>query len=103
MLQKIKKSIDYINSITSIKPSIGIILGSGLGAFIEEFLIQSKIPYRTIPYFPESGIDGHEGNLLFTHYKGKNLVIMQGTYTLLRGIYHAGSNLSCKDYEILRS
>jgi purine-nucleoside phosphorylase len=78
MLQKIRKSIVYINNRISIKPSIGIILGSGLGGFIEEFSIQNKIPYSKIPHFPEAGIDGHEGALLFTEFKGKDLVIMQG-------------------------
>lgn len=78
MFQKIKQSTAYINNIVSIKPSIGIILGSGLGAFIEEFSIQNKIPFSKIPHFPETSIDGHEGALLFTEFMGKNLVIMQG-------------------------
>lgn len=78
MLRKIKRSIDYINKRTSISPTIGIILGSGLGAFTEGFSIHSLLSFEGIPHFPVSGIEGHEGALLFAEYEGKNLVIMQG-------------------------
>ena len=78
MLQKIERSIACINKRISGKPSVGIILGSGLGGFAREFFIHSRIPYGEIPHFPVTGVEGHEGALLFTEYKEKNLVIIQG-------------------------
>lgn len=85
MLRKIKRSIAYLNKKISYKPSIGIILGSGLEAFIGEFSIQKIIPYSKIPHFPLSGIDGHRGALLFTEYEGRCLIIMQGRVHFYEG------------------
>jgi purine-nucleoside phosphorylase len=78
MWQKIKRSIDYINNKIPADPSFGVILGSGLSAFADEFEIQHTVPFKNIPHFPEAGVEGHEGSLLFTQFKGKNLVIMKG-------------------------
>ena len=39
-------------------------LGSGLGAFADEFATPTKIPYKKIPYFPQSTAIGHAGQLV---------------------------------------
>lgn len=70
-------SLDYINKKTDIKPEIGIILGSGLGALADE--IQGvKIPYSEIPGFKASNVIGHAGNLIIGELSDKNIVAMQG-------------------------
>ena len=84
-LQQIKKSTDYINKLTSSKPVIGIILGSGLGAFINEIEIEHEIPYEQIPNFPTSNIEGHRGSLIIGRYKNKTLLIMQGRVHFYEG------------------
>lgn len=78
MLKKIKKSTDYINKKIVGKPDIGIILGSGLGDFINEVKISVSIPYEKIPNFPKTTVDGHSGKLVFGKLSGKSVVIMQG-------------------------
>lgn len=60
-----KKTLDFINEKTnSFKPEIGIILGSGLGDFANNFPCTS-IPYSEIPGFETSTVAGHAGKLLF--------------------------------------
>ncbi|MCG8697593.1 MAG: purine-nucleoside phosphorylase [Bacteroidales bacterium] len=78
MLKRIKKSVDYINSKAPFAPAIGIILGSGLGKFIDEVEVISSLPYMEIPGFPQTSVEGHPGNLVFARVHGKCIVIMQG-------------------------
>ncbi len=78
MLQQINESVHCINNLACVKPTIGIILGSGLGAFSDEIEIAKEIPCHQIPHFPETSTNGHKGALLIGHYKGKTLLIMQG-------------------------
>lgn len=85
MLRKIKKSTDYIAKKAPFKPEVGIILGSGLGAFINDIEVESVVPYEDIPDFPQTTVDGHSGNLAFAKIKGKNIVIMQGRIHFYEG------------------
>ncbi len=55
-----------------------VILGSGLGAFVDALENQVVIPYSEIEGFPTSSVHGHAGNLVFGQLKGKDLVVMQG-------------------------
>lgn len=75
-----QETVNFINEKTNnFKPEIGIILGSGLGDFVENFDFIS-IPYSQIPNFETSTVQGHKGQLVFAEIKGKKVVIMQGRY-----------------------
>lgn len=78
MLGKIKESAAYIAKITGIHPACGIILGSGLGAFESEITISKKIPFSSIPNFPDTGIGGHSGILLMGTLGKVPVIVMQG-------------------------
>ena len=95
LLQKIKESVDYINSRTSIRPDTGIILGSGLGDLVIETTIRDSIAYRDIPHFPVSEVEGHAGNLVFAVLDDQPLVIMQG-----RIHYYEGYGMDAITYPI---
>ena len=56
---------------------MGIILGSGLGDFAQNFSSIS-IPYADIPDFETSSVKGHKGQLVFAEIFGKKVVMMQG-------------------------
>ncbi len=78
-------ALNYIKEKTGdFKPEIGIILGSGLGDFADNFKSVS-IPYKDIPGFESSQIQGHKGQLVFTELEGKKAVIMQGRYHFYEG------------------
>ncbi len=63
-IDKISKSIDYINRKLNYKPEIGIILGSGLGGLADLIKDPVIIPYEEIPNFPVSTVEGHVGRLV---------------------------------------
>lgn len=83
----INETVEYIEErIKEFRPEIGIILGSGLGEFANEFS-GIKIPYSKIPGFENSTVVGHKGQLVFAEIEGKNAVMMQGRFHYYEG-YH---------------
>lgn len=80
-----QETIDFINEKTNhFKPEVGIILGSGLGDFVDNFE-SIAIPYSEIPDFETSTVQGHAGKLVFTEIKDKKIVAMQGRYHFYEG------------------
>jgi len=84
-ISKFKESADYIQSRTNVKPSIGIILGTGLGGLVKEINIIDEIDYKDIPHFPVSTVKGHSGKLIFGELGGKQVVAMQGRFHFYEG------------------
>lgn len=85
-------SVNFIeNKIGDFEPQVAIILGSGLGNFVdaieqdETAEIVAKIEYCKIPNFKTSCVVGHNSNLIFAKYMGKNVVIMQGRLHFYEG------------------
>lgn len=85
MLTKFKESYEYIQSRTTVKPTIGIILGTGLGGLVNEINIIDEIPYEDIPNFPVSTVQSHSGKLIFGELGGKHVVAMQGRFHYYEG------------------
>lgn len=85
MLEKFKEAHDYIVSQTNVKPSIGIILGTGLGGLVNEINIIDEIEYKNIPHFPLSTVQSHSGKLIFGELGGKHVVAMQGRFHFYEG------------------
>ncbi len=83
--ENITESADYIRSMTSKKPEIGIVLGSGLGALVDIIEDKDIIPYTQIPHFPKSHVEGHAGNLVFGRIGEKSVVCMQGRFHYYEG------------------
>ncbi|WP_224244147.1 purine-nucleoside phosphorylase [Hyalangium gracile] len=59
-------------------PRVGIILGSGLGAFADGFGRKVVIPYQELPHFPHSSVPGHAGRMVVGEVGGEVVVAMQG-------------------------
>jgi purine-nucleoside phosphorylase len=68
----------YIRTFTPLTPAIGIILGSGLGAFASQVADAVTIPYAEIPHFPQSTVVGHSGKLILGTIAGVPVAVMQG-------------------------
>lgn len=78
MVRIMEKTINYLKEKTkNFKPEIGIILGSGLGEFAQDF-DGISVAYKDIPDFPTSSVQGHKGQLVFSEIFGKKVVMMQG-------------------------
>jgi len=84
-LKEIKKATEYINAQVNFKPEVGIILGTGLGALVDDIEIQHTLSYKDIPNFPVSTVETHSGKLIFGELCGKKVVAMQGRFHYYEG------------------
>jgi purine-nucleoside phosphorylase len=67
------------------RPTVGVVLGTGLGALASEIEVDVSISYGEIPGFPLSTVESHEGRLLCGRLGGKVVVAMQGRFHLYEG------------------
>ncbi len=67
------------------RPSVGIILGTGLGSFTEEIVPEAVIGYDDIPHFVQSTAIGHKGQLVCGRVGGVPVVTMEGRFHLYEG------------------
>ena len=71
-------AVDFIRAQSTFRPRIGIVLGSGLGAFAAQVQDAVTIPYASIPHFPQSTVEGHSGNLILGTVAGVPVAVMAG-------------------------
>ena len=86
LLEKIKETSEFIKKRVNNKlPETAIILGSGLGALVNDIDIEVEIPYGEVPNFPVSTVEGHKGCLIFGKLAGKYIMAMQGRFHYYEG------------------
>lgn len=78
MYAKIGEAAEFIRTKTDIIPKVGVVLGSGLGAFVDRIENPVSIPYEEIPYFHDCSVEGHQGRLILGQVKGVNVAVLQG-------------------------
>jgi len=83
--ERAQQAADLVFSQTELRPKIALVLGSGLGAFADEFAEATKIPYAEIPYFPRSTAIGHAGQLVIGKVGAVPVAGMQGRVHLYEG------------------
>lgn len=85
VLRDIKEAGEYIKQKIGKTPQIAIILGSGLGALVNEIKESLEIDYNDIPGFPVTTVEGHEGKLVFGKLGGKYILAMKGRFHYYEG------------------
>ncbi len=80
-----ERAAKFILSKTRLRPRIGLVLGSGLGAFADEFASTKRIPYQKIPHFPQSTAVGHAGQLVIGKVGAVPVAAMQGRVHFYEG------------------
>lgn len=85
MYGKIQETVGYINNEISFEPQIGIVLGTGLGNFINHMKIEHSIDYADIPNFPVSTVKGHHGKLIFGRVNGVRVAALKGRFHYYEG------------------
>ena len=83
--EQVLESAAYIRSVTAQQPTLGIILGSGLGALVDVMEDKTVIPYGDIPHFPQSTVPGHAGNLVVGRIGSTTVAAMQGRFHYYEG------------------
>ena len=91
-MQTYHETVAYLQDrIGNFIPEFGIILGTGLGALVNDLVIYDSIPYEEIPYFPVSTVESHSGKLIIGELGDRKVIVMQGRfhyyegYTMLMG------------------
>jgi purine-nucleoside phosphorylase len=77
-MEMIEDAVKSIRKKTSLKPSVGMILGSGLGGLAAEIINGTSFPSSEIKNWPVSTVKGHAGRLVFGELEGQNVMVMQG-------------------------
>jgi len=85
LFDEIRSAVDAVREITTVKPSVGIILGTGLGQLAESIEIEATLPYERIPGFPLSTVESHAGRLLLGRLGRRPVVAMQGRFHRYEG------------------
>ncbi len=67
------------------RPLVGIILGTGLGSFVEQIEVERTIPFDRVPHFTRSTADGHDGRMVCGRVAGVPAVTMSGRCHLYEG------------------
>ncbi|MBT8195803.1 MAG: purine-nucleoside phosphorylase [Bacteroidia bacterium] len=85
MLEQVKESVDFLRKKGIDNPKVGIVLGTGLGAMVNEIEMECEVAYKDIPNFPEATVEFHEGRLIFGTLNGVKVLAMQGRYHFYEG------------------
>lgn len=94
-MKKLIDSCDFIKSKINFIPTVGVILGSGLGNLVEKIQNPIIINYGDIPHFIDTKVNGHRGNLVFGQIGEVNVVFMQG-----RNHYYEGYTMQDITYPV---
>ncbi len=76
--KKLEETLNFLNKRASLKPTLGIILGSGLSSFAKSVTAVAEVPFKDIPHFAPSGVEGHPGKLVLGTLEGVQVAVMQG-------------------------
>ena len=82
---RVDAALAAVRAVTDSKFRIGLILGTGLGKLAERIDVQHTIPYDSIPHFPISTVESHQGRLLIGTLEGVSVICMQGRMHVYEG------------------
>ena len=85
-MERILEACNAIRTATNnFQPEVGIVLGTGLGGFVDSINVEYRLEYKDIPNMPVSTVEGHKGCLIFGEVGGKKVVAMQGRFHYYEG------------------
>jgi purine-nucleoside phosphorylase len=86
LLGRLDAAADFLRGKRETTPAVGLVLGSGLGAFAERLKNRIAIPYEEIPHFPvPSGVVGHAGELVLGDVGKTAVVVLSGRVHFYEG------------------
>lgn len=77
-ISQVREAAEAVSQQTKQRPTLALILGSGLGAFARELAATETISYEEISHFPSSTVAGHAGRLVIGKFAGTSLLVMSG-------------------------
>jgi purine-nucleoside phosphorylase len=85
MFDQVQQAAEAIRAKWQGKPTVGLILGTGLGGLVEEVAVEASFPYGEVPHFPVSTAPGHAGRLVCGQLGGKTVMAMEGRFHYYEG------------------
>jgi purine-nucleoside phosphorylase len=85
LLAQLAEAAAFVRQRSPLSPAIGLVLGSGLGAFARSLTDAVAIPYGEIPHFAPSTAVGHRGELVLGKAEGVPVAVMAGRVHLYEG------------------
>lgn len=85
VVPRLDETVSALRARTKIRPRVGVVLGSGLGAFADTLLDLEKVSYAETPHIPPPKVVGHAGNFCFGRVDDVPVVCMQGRVHLYEG------------------
>lgn len=85
MERSVRAAVAAIRERSELRPQIGLVLGSGMGALADAFEESERIPFAEIPGFAVPNVEGHAGRLVLGRLEGVPCIALQGRYHLYEG------------------
>jgi purine-nucleoside phosphorylase len=85
LARRLEEAVAFVRGRTSLRPAIGVVLGSGLGAFADALEDAVAVPFGEIPHFPASTVVGHGGALVVGRSRGVPVAVMKGRVHFYEG------------------
>ena len=85
MFEKLQETVAFVRQQTASRPTVGVILGSGLGQLVERMEDATAIDYCDVPHFPAPTVAGHAGRMVFGRIGKVDVVAMQGRFHYYEG------------------
>ncbi len=83
--KRIRETTVYIEKFMQPRGAIGVVLGTGLGGFVDEIEVSAELPYASIPHFPQSTVEGHDGKLVYGSMGGQAVFALKGRFHYYEG------------------
>jgi purine-nucleoside phosphorylase len=78
LMHDLEEAVRFIGNATELRPHIGLVLGSGLGAFAKSLSGVTRLPYGRIPHFPAATAAGHKGEAVLGWSQGVPVAVLSG-------------------------
>jgi purine-nucleoside phosphorylase len=95
VIENLQETTTHIRRSSSLKPKIGVVLGSGLGAFVKQITVESSFSYEELPHFAPPTVEGHSGRLILGHLEEIPIAVLQG-----RVHYYEGHTMESVVYPV---
>ena len=100
-LEQFQETVDAVRGRTEHRPTVGMILGTGLGSFADEVQAADRLSYSELPHWPESTVEGHAGRLVIGELDGHTVLVMQGRSHYYEGYTMAQIGLPVRVMQLL--
>lgn len=75
-----------LRKISSLRPTLGVILGSGFNRAVEGMKVETRCPYAELPGFPQVGVSGHAGEVWIGRFGGNPVLVLNGRCHFYEGL-----------------